>query len=130
MLEYVKWLVIFNKKTYTRRTASATRSACAIGATSCTRTTSAPLATAITLEAIVPPRRSLDRGAVDLADEALARGADDDRAAEVAQLAQPRQQLEVVLERLAEADPGVDRDPLLGDAGGERELDPLGEEGA
>src|SRR6476659_2621599 len=56
-------------------------------------------------------------GAVDLADEALARGADQDRPAEVAQLAEPAQQLEVVLERLAEADPRVDPDPLLGDAG-------------
>ena len=77
----------------------------------------------------MPPIRSSDRGAVDLADEALARGADHDRPAEVAQLAEPAQQLEVVLEGLAEPDPGIEPDPLLGDPGGHRRLDPLGEEG-
>ena len=46
----------------------------------------------------------------------------------VAQLAEPAQQLEVVLDGLAEADPRVDPDPLLGDPGCDRELDPLGEE--
>ena len=68
-------------------------------------------------------------GAVDLADEALARGADDQRPAQLAQLAEPAQQLEVVLERLAEADPGIEPDPLLVDPGGDRDLHPLGEEG-
>ena len=53
----------------------------------------------------------------------------DDRPAELAQLAEPAQQLEVVLDGLAEADPGVDPDPLLGDPRGDRDLDPLGEEG-
>ena len=33
-----------------------------------------------------------------------------------------------MLDRLAEPDPGVDPDPLLGDPRGERRLDPLGEE--
>ena len=45
-------------------------------------------------------------------------------------LPQPPQQLEVVLEGLAEADSGVEPDPLLGDPGGDRRLGPLGEEGA
>ena len=45
-----------------------------------------------------------------------------------AQLAEPSQQLQVVLEGLAEADPRVEPDPLLGDARRDRDLDPLGEE--
>ena len=43
---------------------------------------------------------------------------------------QAAQQLEVVLERLAEADPGVDHDALLAHALADRELDALLEEGA
>ena len=39
----------------------------------------------------------------------------DQRPPELAQLAEPAQQLEVVLERLAEADPGIEPDPLLRD---------------
>ena len=39
-----------------------------------------------------------------------------------------REQLEVVLDRLAEADPGVEHDPLLGDAVADREAEPLLEE--
>ena len=35
-----------------------------------------------------------------------------------------------MIEALAESDPGVEPDPLLGDAGGQRRLEPLGEEGA
>ena len=64
----------------------------------------------------------------DRADEPLARRADDDRPAEVAQLAEAAQELEVVLERLAEADARVDPDALLGDAGRDGALDPLGRE--
>src|SRR3954451_7871407 len=52
---------------------------------------------------------------VDLADEALARGADDDRPAEPPQLAETAQKLEVVREGLAEPDARVDPDPILGD---------------
>ena len=82
-----------------------------ISTTSWMRRTSAPSAAANTEDAIVPPRRSLARRPVDLSDEALARGPDDQRAAEGEQLAEPPQQLEVVLQRLAEADPRVQPDP-------------------
>src|SRR5690349_2252324 len=44
----------------------------------------------------------------DRPEEALARGPDHDRAAELGQLAEPPEQLEVVFERLAEADSRVD----------------------
>ena len=47
---------------------------------------------------------------------------------ELAQLAEPAEQLEVVLDGLAEADPRIEPDPLLGDPGRHRDLDPLGEE--
>src|SRR5215218_2008483 len=67
-------------------------------------------------------------GAVDPADEALARGADDQRPAQLGQLRQAPQQLEIVLGGLAEADARVEPDPLLADAGGERRLDPRREE--
>ena len=45
-----------------------------------------------------------------------------------AQLVEPAQQLEVVLDRLAEADPGVELDALLGHALGDRERHPVLEE--
>ena len=43
---------------------------------------------------------------------------------------EPAQQLEVVLDSLAEADPGIHPDPLLGDPRGDRGLDAPGEEAA
>src|SRR4051812_49724099 len=67
-------------------------------------------------------------GAVDPADEALARGADDERAPQPAELGEPAQQLHVVRVRLAEADPGIEPDPLLVDARGNRPLPPLRQE--
>ncbi len=74
-------------------------------------------------------RRSGPRArAVDLGYEALAGGADHQRAAQLAQLAEPAQELEVVVEGLAEPDPWVEPDPLLGDAGGDGRLGPLEEE--
>src|SRR4051794_33387921 len=56
-------------------------------------------------------------GAVDLADEALAGGADDQGPAELAQLPEAPQQLHVVGGGLAEADAGIEPDPLFADAG-------------
>src|SRR4051812_29295164 len=56
-------------------------------------------------------------GPVEAADEALARGAYHQRPAQLAQLAEAAQQLHVVGAGLAEADPGVEPDPLLGDPG-------------
>src|SRR5918994_4243743 len=49
-------------------------------------------------------------GAVDLADEALAGGADDQRPAEPAQLVEATEQLHVVGGGLAEADAGIEPD--------------------
>ena len=80
------------------------------------------------VEAIVPPSRSPTSRPVERADEALARRPDDDRPAELPQLAEPAQELEVVLDGLAEPDPRIDPDPLLGDPRADGDLDPLGEE--
>ena len=77
----------------------------------------------------MPPSRSLDPRPVDLADEALARGPDHQRPPQLPQLPQPPQQLQVVLQRLAEPDPRIEPDPLLGDALRHGELQPLGEKG-
>src|SRR4051812_1204874 len=68
-------------------------------------------------------------GAVDPADEALARGADHQGAAELTQLAEAAQQLHAVGAGLAEADAGIEPDPLCGDAGRAGNFEPLGEEG-
>ena len=50
-------------------------------------------------------------------ERALPRGADQDRPPERDDLVEPADELEVVLDRLAEADAGVEADALLGDAG-------------
>ena len=85
-------------------------------------------ASASTQDAIVPPRRSSTSRPVILPMKLLREVPTHERPPELAELAEPAQQLEVVLDGLAEADPGVEPDPLLGDPGRERELDPLGEE--
>src|SRR5688500_12986569 len=54
-----------------------------------------------------------DVAAGEAADERLARGAEHDRPADRGDLVEAAQQLEVVLERLAEADPGVQLHALL-----------------
>src|SRR5262245_49506669 len=58
------------------------------------------------------PEPLAELAAGDLAEEALSRGADHDRPAERRNLAEAAQQLEVVLDRLAEADPRIHPDPL------------------
>src|SRR4051794_24563562 len=68
------------------------------------------------------PQPLAGTGAVDPADEALARGADHQRAAELAQLAEPAQQLHAVGRGLAEADARIEPDVLRGDTGGEGRL--------
>ena len=57
------------------------------------------------------------RRVADRADEALARGAEEDRAAEPVQEREAADQREVVRDRLAEADPRVDEDAGARDAG-------------
>ena len=74
--------------------------------------------------------RSSPRVAHDPAERALAREADEHRPAERGQLVEPAHELEVVLDRLAEADPGIEADELLADARGDREREPLLEERA
>ena len=95
---------------------SAVRTTRVISSTSCTRTASAPRSTA------APRRRggALDplahRQVEQLADERLARRADQDRLAQPLSSPQPAHHLPVLVSRLAEADPGVDDDPLPGHA--------------
>src|SRR4051794_83015 len=60
--------------------------------------------------------------------ERLARRSDHDLEAERGDLVEPPEQLEVVLERLAEADAGVDGDPVFRDALADRERRALLEE--
>ena len=55
--------------------------------------------------------------AQDPAERALAREADDDGPTEGAQDVEPPDELEVLLDGLAEADAGIQADALLGDAG-------------
>ena len=64
-----------------------------------------------------------------LAERALARDADEHGAPERRQLVEPADQLEVVLDRLAEADSGVEADAVLGDPGGDGGAQLLLEEG-
>ena len=112
--------------------AAATASAARTGATSCTRKHARAAlvcehARGDRARAACPPRRRgspRDSGSgEDPPEEALARGPDHQRAPERGELVQAAQQLEVVREGLAEADPGVEQHALLGDplAHGERQ---------
>ena len=60
-------------------------------------------------------------------EEVLSRQGHEQRAAELAKLAEAPQDLQVVVDREVEVEAGVERDLLLGDAVLERRLDPLGE---
>src|SRR3954449_13048270 len=62
------------------------------------------------------------------AEEPLARGPEQQREPERGDLVEAAQQLEVVRDRLAEPDAGIDHDPLLGDALADGERDALLEE--
>ena len=100
---------------------------------SCSRTISAPPATASAVAAAVAHSRSAGGGPIlpgarqDGAEEVLAREGDEQRAAELAQLPEAPQDLEVVVDREVEVEARVQRDLLLGHAAGERRLDPLAE---
>ena len=76
----------------------------------------APATTAASDETTEAVARSRHRPAGQGAQEPLARGADQDGTSQVGKSIEVPQELQVVLERLAEADPRVDRDPLAGDA--------------
>ena len=99
------------------RIAAATRRACIVSATSWVRTISAPSMTAKRWLAIEPPSRSIGLGRDDGIDEALARGADQQRQAECFQGAELGQHLDALFGRLAEADAGVEHNLLAADAG-------------
>src|SRR5439155_11140936 len=66
--------------------------------------------------------------AQDAAEGALAREPDDDGPAESGQHVEPADELEILLDRLAEADPGIEADPILGDARVYGDPEPLLEE--
>src|SRR5829696_4505592 len=71
---------------------------------------------------------ALVAAARELAEEALPRCAHHHRPADRDDLVQPSQQLDVVLDRLAEPDAGIEPDPLLRDALRDGEGEPLLEE--
>ena len=95
--------------------AAATRAACRAAATSWTRISSTPARTHAVTAASVPGRRASTGAPGQLADEALARRADQQRPSQRPELADPRQQLHGLRRRLGEAEPGIEDDPLLGD---------------
>ena len=61
----------------------------------------------------------------DLAERALAGDADENRAAKCRQLVEPAQELEVVLDRLPEADARIEADRLFTDPLGDRKGEPF-----
>ena len=69
------------------------------------------------------------RIADDPSERALSRDSDQHRPTQRAQLVEAAQQLEVLVGRLAEADPGIDADPLLADPLLDGEREALLEEG-
>ena len=106
--------------------AAVTVSASSTGATSWTRNTRAPRSYASTSVATVAAEPLGRIGAAGQPPEkALTARPDQDGTADRDQLRQPAQQLEIVLGRLAEPDPRVEQDPLLGDAMVGREAQPL-----
>ena len=106
-----------------------TLSACTVSGTSWTRTICAPCSTALSAKAsdsaeALVGRRLVRQGA----DGALAAGAEDDRAAEQMEQREAVHQLEIVGDRLAEAETRVDEDARALDArtlsGGDPLLEP------
>ena len=101
------------------RSPSSTCRKSTVSRTSWTRTIDAPPRCAAATAASEPSHALGPGGAPgDVADERLARRADHDRR-DRRQLVAAREQLEVVLERLGEADAGIDEDLLAIDAGGD-----------
>ena len=105
--------------TLPRSTAAAKVKASTWGATSWARKSAAPrsnAATAAPIEAAVLPTRPC-RISEHTCERALPREADENRSAEVADPLEAADQLEVLVGSLAEADPRVEADVLLGDPG-------------
>ena len=78
------------------------------------------------------PRRARGRaglGIEEAPERALAREPDQHRSPDRDEHVQTPDELEILRRRLAEADPGIEADTLLGDAGRDREPKPLLEEG-
>ena len=105
-------------------------SASTVSGTSCTRTIVAPDATAAAAAAtLAETEPTVASGSPEQpAEEALAGHADDHGTADRGELAEPAQQLDVVLDGLAEADAGIEADALLGDPRRDGEREPLLEE--
>ena len=110
------------------RMAAATRSACTVSATSWARMMAAPLATADEMRGDRAAQALVGRSGRNLVDEALARGAEQERQAERLELAEPRDRDEALLRRLAEADAGIEHDVLARDAGARGDLERAREE--
>ena len=99
-------------------TADATATTSRMAATSCTRKSRAPRATASATAAAVPNRRaSGSSAAAQRADEALARNPHQHGIAEGDQHVEVGQQRDVVRQGLAEADTGIEDDGVGRDAG-------------
>ena len=73
--------------------------------------------------------RSVGGEGVTEVDEALARGADQQRQAECLELGEPRDADDALFRRLAEADAGIEHDHVARDAGLRGDLQRAGEEG-
>ena len=99
------------------RAASHTARAWRVAATSCTRRICTPWAAPSSAAASEPGRRSSGAAPRQLADEALARGAEQHGAAQAVEDGQGPEQRQVVGQRLAEADAGIDDQALARDAG-------------
>ena len=98
--------------------AATTRSASTVSRTSCARMMRAPFQAATTAAARLPARRSPPSRPVSDADHPLAREAGEHRLAVRRQCRQARQQRQVVLEGLAEAEARIDGDARARDARG------------
>ena len=103
--------------------APATVSASTVGLTSWTRRIEAPRSNAETAAAMLAPRRSSDP--VSFFSELLREKPTSTGRPSASENVQPPHELEIVLDRLAEADTGVEADPLLRNPRRDCEREPL-----
>ena len=108
--------------------AAATLSACTVSATSWVRTIAGAVGDRDQVAGDRAAEALVGRRGRDRVDEALARGADQERQAERFELREPRDGGDALLRRLAEADAGVEHDALARDAGAVGDLERAGKE--